>query len=372
MNVLSLFDGISCGMVALERAGINVDSYNAYEIEHNAIEISKKNYPNIIHHGDVTKEDFTKYKGKVDLIIGGSPCQNLSIAGNKKGLEGEASKLFYDYVRALHESGAKWFLLENNESMTKENCDIITDIMGVEPIMINSNLVSAQDRKRLYWTNIPNIEQPSDKGIFLKDIVQPTKDKQDYSIYERMIAKKEGTLAYKKAWSSVRTLDQKSKTLTTSHAISNSGATNIKYTESEYYLPTPIECERLQTLPDNYTEGVSKTQRYKAIGNGWTVDVIAHIFSYLKKAIDNNIPPIEVKSIERPKQSYRQLENTKIDKIEDIKIVVDKEKEDLKAKVKELIAELEKDKEVIRTLQEQIKETKCKTFDFIIKGGSNG
>ena len=136
ITVLSLFDGISCGMVALERAGIEVDKYIAYEIEHNAIEISKKNYPEIVRGGDVTKEDFTKYKGKIDILIGGSPCQNLCSCGNRKGLEGEESRLFFDYVRALYETEAKWFLLENNATMTKENQDIITGIMGVEPIYI--------------------------------------------------------------------------------------------------------------------------------------------------------------------------------------------------------------------------------------------
>ena len=281
IRVLSLFDGISCGMVALERAGIEVDEYIAYEIDTNAIEISKKNYPQIIRGGDVTKEDFTKYKDKIDLLIGGSPCQNLSCCGDGTGLEGEKSKLFYEFVRALKETEATWFLLENNASMSNENRDIITEMMGVEPIMINSALVSAQNRKRLYWTNIQGIEQPKDKGLLLKDIVQPTKDKKDYECYERMLKKVKGTLAYKKTWANVRTLDQKSKTLTTAQTICNSGSTNIKYSDTEYYIPTPLECERLQTLPDNYTEGFSKTQRYKTIGNGWTVDVIAHIFGYL-------------------------------------------------------------------------------------------
>ena len=216
LTVLSLFDGISCGMVALQRAGIEIDKYIAYEIEHNAIEISRKNYPDIIRGGDVTKEDFTKYKGKIDLLIGGSPCQNLCSCGDKKGLDGAESKLFFDYVRALYETEAKWFLLENNATMTKENQDIITEIMGVEPIYINSNLLTAQDRKRLYWTNIPGIEQPEDKGLTLKDIVQPAEEKKEYECYKRMAAKREGTLAFKKAWANVRTLDQKSRALTTS------------------------------------------------------------------------------------------------------------------------------------------------------------
>lgn len=304
INVLSLFDGISCGAVALERAGFEIKNYYAYEIERNAIKISEKNYPDIQHLGDVTKEDFTKYKGKIDILIGGSPCQNLCSAGDRTGLEGIESRLFYDYVRALYEAEPKWFLLENNATMTKENQDIITEIMGVEPVYINSNLLSAQDRKRLYWTNIPGIEEPKDKEIYLKDILQPTEEKQDFECFRRMEAKKPGTLAHKKAWSQIRTIDQKARALTTSQAISNSGATNVKYADDEYYILTPLECERLQTLPDNYTEGVSNTQRYKAVGNGWTVDVIAYIFSYLRKAIEEGIPPVELMKRERPEQSY--------------------------------------------------------------------
>lgn len=200
--------------------------------------------------------------------------------------------------------------MENNATMTKENQDIITGIMGVEPIYINSNLLTAQERKRLYWTNIPDIKQPEDKGIFLRDIVQPREEKKEYECYKRMMAKEEGTLAHKKAWSQVKTLDQKSRALTTAQNISNSGATNIKYSDTEYYILTPLECERLQTLTDNYTEGVSNTQRYKAIGNGWTVDVIAHIFKYLKKAIEENIEPVKLKDHERPQQSYRRMVNT--------------------------------------------------------------
>lgn len=307
ITVLSLFDGISCGMIALERAGIKVEKYIAFEIEHNAIKISQKNYPDIIHEGDVTKADFTKYKG-VDLIIGGSPCQNLSCAGDGKGLDGVASRLFYDFVRAIYEAQPKWFMLENNATMTKENQDIITEIMGVEPIYINSNLVSAQERKRLYWTNIPNIQQPEDRGLYLRDIVQPREEKTKYEIYQRMLAKKEGTLAHKKAWGQVKILDQKSRALTTSQAISNSGATNVKYSDTEYYTLTPLECERLQTLPDNYTAGFCDTQRYKTIGNGWTVEVISHIFSYLKKAIENEIKPIQLKERIRPEQSFRAIE----------------------------------------------------------------
>lgn len=372
ITVLSLFDGISCGMVALERAGIEVDKYIAYEIEHNAIKISKKNYPEIVRGGDVTKEDFTKYKGKIDILIGGSPCQNLCSCGNRKGLEGEESRLFFDYVRALYETEAKWFLLENNATMTKENQDIITGIMGVEPIYINSNLLTAQERKRLYWTNIPDIKQPEDKGIFLRDIVQPREEKKEYECYKRMMEKEEGTLAHKKAWSQVKTLDQKSRALTTAQNISNSGATNIKYSDTEYYILTPLECERLQTLPDNYTEGVSNTQRYKAIGNGWTVDVIAHIFKYLKKAIEENIEPVKLKDHERPQQSYRRMVNTEEKKTEEKtinanEVIEMQEKEKYEKKIAELERELkEKDKEISK-IRGEMQTLKDRVFNILLE-----
>lgn len=170
LNVLSLFDGISCGQVALERAGIKVNNYFASEIDKNAIKVTMANYPNTIQIGDVRNID-VKTLPKIDLLIGGSPCQNLSIAGNGKGLEGEKSCLFYEYARILKEIKPKYFLLENVK-MKKENEEIITNIMGVKPIIINSSLVSAQNRVRLYWTNIPNIEQPKDLKILLNDIIE--------------------------------------------------------------------------------------------------------------------------------------------------------------------------------------------------------
>ena len=174
MKVLSLFDGISCGMVALEKAGIPVERYVAYEIEPNAIKISKKNYPQIEHCGDVTMADFTQYQG-FDILIGGSPCQDLSNykydRGEVKGLEGSKSNLFYHFVRALKECKPKYFLLENVASMEQKWADVISEELGVPPIMINSALVCGAERKRLYWTNIPVILQPENKGIVLKDIV---------------------------------------------------------------------------------------------------------------------------------------------------------------------------------------------------------
>ena len=164
MRVLSLFDGISCARVALERAGIKIKKYYSSEIDKYAIQIAQKNYPDTIQVGSVVGLDSSQFKD-IDLLLGGSPCQDLSIAKkNRKGLGGERSGLFWEYVRILKEVKPKYFILENVNSMPKEAKQIITETLGVEPIMINAALVSAQNRKRLFWTNIPNVEQPKDKG----------------------------------------------------------------------------------------------------------------------------------------------------------------------------------------------------------------
>lgn len=292
MNVLSLFDGISCGKIALERANIKVDKYYASEIDKNAIKISSKNYPDIIQLGDITKitEDDLKKIMPIDLIIGGSPCQDLSIykfdRGQVKGLEGEKSSLFYHYLRILKFVKPRYFLLEN-VPMQKQWEDIITNLMGVNPIMINSNLVCAADRKRLYWTNIPNISQPEDKNIILKDIVidgQDVPEKYWYNkpfIYNGDNEKVQCTLEMKghRHMKEVYNLNGKCNTLTTCKG----GNLQKKiFQDGRCRKLTPLEYERLQTLPDNYTDCVADTHRYNSIGNGWTVDVIAHIFKNLK------------------------------------------------------------------------------------------
>lgn len=358
MKVLSLFDGISCGMVALERAGIPVEKYVAYEIDKYAIQVSQKNYPQIEQHGDVTAADFTQYKG-FDLLIGGSPCTYWSIA--KKDRETTSSgigwELFMQYARALKESGCKHFLYENNFSIHKDIKAEITRELGVEPIMINSALLSAQQRKRCYWTNVPNIVQPEDKGILLKDVLETgiAWNEKSYAYTTRcqgaiiedtlkrhrhtMVAEPINYKPHKNSdivitENSMRcqrrdekhstiqgthvTLPQgKSQTVMTGHIpmtfepvrvgqigkggqgqriysvagksvtlSANGGGQGAKTGLYEINLPdgdyiirklTPIEAERLQTLPDDYTAGISNTQRYKCIGNGWTVDVIAHI-----------------------------------------------------------------------------------------------
>lgn len=292
MNVLSLFDGISCGMVALERAGIHVEKYVAYEIEKNAIKVSEKNYPNIEHCGDVTTADFTQYKD-FDLLIGGSPCQDLSNykygTTGAQGLDGEKSNLFYHYVRALKECKPKYFLLENVASMEKKWADVISKELGVEPIMINSALVCGAERKRLYWTNIPNVEQPKDKGIVLKDIVVDAKDVPDKYWYTKYpITVHDGDVKVKatihlnghRQAKEVYGLNHKCNTL----LCDGNGGNLVKkiYQDERVRKLLPLEYERLQTLPDYYTDCVSDSRRYSAIGNGWTVDVIAHILKGLK------------------------------------------------------------------------------------------
>ena len=286
MRVLSLFDGIACGRLALQRAGIPVERYVAYEIEPNAIKVSKANWNDVEHCGDVTVADFSQYKG-FDAIIGGFPCQDLSInKRNRKGLEGNRSGLFWHLVRAIEEVNPKYFLVENNYKMPQKDQDIITKTLGVEPILIYSGKVSAQSRYRLYWTNIPNVQQPEDLHIYLKDIVEhgETKEKdltnftkfnnKTYTNYDRPA--RIGTIGKGGQGERVYSIEGKSVTLT-----ANGGGRGAK---GGLYLingtvrkPTPIECERLQTLPDNYTACLSDNERRKVIGNGWTVDVIAHI-----------------------------------------------------------------------------------------------
>lgn len=329
MKILSLFDGISCGRVALERAGIKVDRYVSYEIDKNALAISKKNHSDIEYCGDVTNADFAQYKG-FDLVIGGSPCQGFSIAGKQLNFNDPRSKLYFEFERAIKEIQPKYWLLENVK-MKKEFQDTITNRLGVEPIEINSNLVSAQNRKRLYWTNIPNVKTPKDKGIMLKDIVHETlQDNIDLEPFKVSIDKsfvildkevQKGKIGYFRQDSQanrVYSIHGKAVTLLgeagggaakmgqylfgcltpdriekrqngqrfndgnkfyTLTAIGQHGVLTNGYIRKL----TPIECERLQTLPDNYTkaDGVKDTARYKALGNGWTVDVIAHILSFL-------------------------------------------------------------------------------------------
>jgi len=291
--ILSLFDGISCGQVALKRIGIKVDKYFASEIDDYAIKVTQKNHPKTIQLGSVVNIK-SKDLPKVDLLIGGSPCQDLSNykydRGDVKGLEGSKSSLFYHFVRLLKETKPKFFLLENVASMQKKWIDIISKELGVKPIMINSSLVCAAERKRLYWTNIPNITQPKDKKIFLKDIVfiNNIPEKYWYSkysvTYNGSDKKVEATLnlnGHRQA-KEVYNLKFKSNTLLCDGNGGNLVKKIFQYGKVRKLMP--IEYERIQTLPDNYTQGLSDSRRYSAIGNGWTVDIISHILSHLPLA----------------------------------------------------------------------------------------
>lgn len=273
MNVLSLFDGMSCGQIALERAGIKVDKYYASEIDKHAIKVTMANYPNTIQLGSITEWKNWNIE-KPDMIIGGSPCQGFSFAGKQLNFNDERSKLFFVFVDILKHYKPKYFLLEN-VVMKQEYQDVISEHLKVKPIMINSSLVSAQNRKRLYWTNIKIASLPADKGYVVSDISENiVSDKYNLSSLAQAKIEK-----YSKGYK----LTGKAPTLTTELAHSTGSNITPKLIKEigKNRRATPVECERLQTVPDNYTSMVSDTQRYRMLGNGWTVDVIAHIFKGL-------------------------------------------------------------------------------------------
>ena len=292
MNVLSLCDGMSCGQIALERANIKVNNYYASEIADYSIKTTLKNYPNTIQIGDMTKltkTDLDKFKG-IDLLLSGTPCKSLSVTNTKehqKGLNG-SSKLFYDFVNIKNYIKPKYFLFENVASMNDKDKNIITELLDVKPILINSNLVSAQDRARLYWTNIEVKELPKDKGILLKDIMLSKEDveekywyKQDFE-FKGMDKKVCAFLNLKGHDILKRVYNPNFKCATLTACIGGNLQKKV-YQDGKCRKLTPLEYERLQTVPEGYTEGVSITNRYNMLGDGWTVDVIAHILSFLKK-----------------------------------------------------------------------------------------
>tara|TARA_A100001201_G_C4070699_1_gene195713 strand:+ start:250 stop:1281 length:1032 start_codon:yes stop_codon:yes gene_type:complete len=299
MNVLSLFDGMSCGQIALEKVGFQVDKYFASEIDKHAIKVAKANYPDTVHLGDVrdVKADDLP---QIDLLIGGSPCQGFSFAGKQLNFDDPRSKLFWEYVRLLRELQPKYFLLENVK-MKQESMDVITEALGVEPIFINSNLVSAQNRQRYYWTNIPMDKLPDDKGIMLKDILEDgfvDRDKAHcidanyfkggnlksyFEKHRRQLVFSDDGLCHVgdadlKGHGYVRRVyhpDGKAPSLCAASGGNLEPKTFIS--PDSWRKLTPLECERLQTVPEGYTAHVSNTQRYRMLGNGWTVDVITHI-----------------------------------------------------------------------------------------------
>ena len=335
MNVLSLFDGMSCGQIALDKLGIPVNKYFAAEIDKYAIQVAKSNYPEMIHLGDVreiwvsnsyegaigstpctTGIDHKGVTHKIDLLIGGSPCQGFSFAGKQLNFDDPRSQLFFEYVRLLEALKPKYFLLENVK-MKKESQQVITEILGVEPIEINSSLVSAQNRKRLYWTNIPVDGLPDDKGTVLSDVLEEgaTDREKSYCIdanywkggnLKSYFEKHRRQLVFhtepKGARIVNRRLDERGKRQDYNTNIKPKPRLELRYDDKAGCITTVqkdsvvafekdmhwrkltvTECERLQTVPDGYTCGVSNTQRYKMIGNGWTVDVIKHIFEGLKE-----------------------------------------------------------------------------------------
>jgi DNA (cytosine-5)-methyltransferase 3A len=295
-----LFDGISCGQIALNKANIPYNNYFASEIDKNAIKVTQHHYPNTIQLGDVTKIEFIA--SKIDLLIGGSPCQSFSSAGNRNGFDGK-SGLFWEYVRVLKEVNPTYFLLEN-VVMKKEWEDIITKELGVEPIKINSSLVSAQNRVRLYWTNIPGVGIPEDRGITLNDVLEIDSNANPAAIRGRRLNK--ATIIGRRLNEAGKRSDY-NKDIPITQCLevraTNTNKSNCLTTVDKDNVLTPLpigrhpnafkdklsfryysllEYERLQTLPEGYTNLVSVSQAKKMIGNAWTVDVIAHIFSYLK------------------------------------------------------------------------------------------
>ena len=302
MKVLSLFDGCSMAYEALKSLGIQPEVYYASEIDKYAIQVSKKNHPDIIHIGDVREVDFKEYQD-IDLLIGGSPCQDLSIAKrDRNGLKGNRSSLFFDYVKALKTIKPKYFVLENVASMKNSDRDVISEFLGVEPIMINSALVTAQQRRRYFWTNILGIKQPEDRKIYLNDILEHgcvdrlkaycvtvtysragnLNDYFDFKQRQIVFDKPERLAQIGKGGQGDRIYSTRGKSVALSANGGGRGAkTGLYYTEEGIRKLTPVECERLQGLPDNYTEGISNAQRYKMLGNGFTVPVIAHILSYV-------------------------------------------------------------------------------------------
>ncbi len=297
MNVLSLFDGMSCGQLALRKAGIEYDSYYASEVDADAIQVAMRNFPKTIQLGDVRNIKASDLP-PIDLLIGGSPCQDFSnvkiVGGVVKqalGLDGEKSRLFYEYLRLFTELKPRWFLLENIGSMKKEYVRIIDQLMGVEGIKICSSRFVPQIRNRIYWTNILYNSFPRKEcGQTVFDLLEPKVDDK-YFLTEKM---KSCVMSVNDKWThKPRTDLPVAVPLTaTMHKMHRAGIDNY-YTfkdhpsdKSDLRRLTPVECERLQGAPDGYTAGVSDTQRYRMLGNGWTVDVIAHILKGIEREKD--------------------------------------------------------------------------------------
>jgi site-specific DNA-cytosine methylase len=279
INVLSLFDGMSCAQIAINRLGIEDYNYYASELDKHAIKVTQANYPETIQLGDVTKVKSDDLP-EIDLLIGGSPCQGFSFAGKQLNFDDPRSMLFFEYVRILKECKPKYFLLENVK-MKKEYQDLISELLGVEPVEINSNLLSLQTRKRLYWTNIPDIKQPEGLSLKKEDIgicdkigtIRVTKDK------KRVVVEKEEIGCITARYTD---MNGSSRPLVILDDNEIGKEFDSKKANIGYRMLSPNECEDLQTVDHDYTNHVSKSQRYKMLGNGFTVDVIAHILKGIK------------------------------------------------------------------------------------------
>tara|TARA_R110000787_G_scaffold5219_1_gene19164 strand:+ start:132 stop:998 length:867 start_codon:yes stop_codon:yes gene_type:complete len=283
INVLSLFDGMSCGQIALDKLGVKVDNYFASEIDPSAIEVTNNNYPRTKQVGDVLSlsgQDLPK----IDLLFGGSPCQTFSSAGNGTGFDGE-SGLFFEFVRVLREVNPTYFMLEN-VVMRREWMNVISDILGVQPIKIKSNLLGAQNRVRLYWTNIPNVVQPNDLGIYIEDIVEDEcnvnddvwlKAKNTYLLYRKMEFKGCPKVSAIDVYNKRYRVDRKTPTITLPHHNSLRLMQNGRIRKF-----TANELERLQNVPVDYTKGGTLNSRHALLGNGWDVSVIEHIFKNIR------------------------------------------------------------------------------------------
>lgn len=266
MRVLSLFDGMSCGQLALQRAGIAYDTYYASEIDTYAMTVTRARFPSTIQLGDVTQWQ-TWDLPQIDLIIGGSPCQGFSSAGQRKQFDDPRSKLFWMFTDVLAHYNPRYFLLENVR-MVKESEQVITEALGVEPIMIDSARVTGQSRKRMYWTNIPNVTQPEDTGVCLQDVIED-----------------DATALRDKAYCLRAGQHANATPSVISRYFERRIGNIVLQTDGSYRVLTLRETERLQTLPDDYTAPcASRSQRYRMLGNGWTVDVIAHILKEVHNA----------------------------------------------------------------------------------------
>lgn len=270
MNVLSLFDGKSCGRIALDRVGIHVDNYYASEIDPYAVKVSNTNYPDIVQLGDVTQVSSAQLP-KIDLLLGGSPCQDFSRAGKGAAFEGDRGKLFWEFVRLLKETQPTHFLLENVK-MKQEYQDVISEALGVQPVLINSNIFVPQNRERLYWTNIPIAPLPDKTDTTLPDILN--KDREWFDIQPWALSK----WGDKRKVDALRTVEHpEAFTITTNNTHPKNHYLNADRTQMTRL--TPDELEMLQGVPEGYTAHVSNTRRHHMLGNGWTVPVISHIFN---------------------------------------------------------------------------------------------